>query len=56
MTALIAIILTGLAILLFIRHPIKSLKYIATGLLILTLGILAWTFLFMVLLQVGGLA
>ena len=53
MEILIAIILTGVAIIYFVMHPLKSLKWIAIGIAVLMVGTFAWAMLFAVLLQVA---
>ena len=48
---LAVIVLTGMAILYFLFHPLKTLKWIAIAIAVLVVGTLAWFFLFMVLMQ-----
>ena len=53
MEILIAIVLMGVAIIYFVMHPLKSLKWILIAITVLAVGTLAWFFLFAVLIQVS---
>ena len=46
MEILIAIVLMGVAIIYFVMHPLKSLKWIAIGVAVLMVGTFAWAMLF----------
>ena len=43
---LIAIILTGIAVIYFVMHPLKSLKWISIGVAVIMVGTFAWAMLF----------
>lgn len=46
MGILIAIVLMGIAVIYFIRHPLKTLKCIAIAIGVIVVGTLAWGLLF----------
>jgi|TARA_Y100000034_G_C6873709_1_gene399247 hypothetical protein len=53
MEILLIIILTGIAILYFLFHPIKTIKWILIALGVLIVGTLAWALLFAGLLSLA---
>ena len=46
MGILIAIVLMGIAVIYFIRYPIKTLKFIIAAIAVIVMGVLAWGLLF----------
>ena len=46
MEILIAIILTGIAVIYFVMHPLKSLKWIFIAIAVLLVGTFVWAMLF----------
>ena len=50
---LIAIVLTGMAILNFLFHPLKTLKWIAIAIAVIMVGTFFWAMLFAVVLQLS---